>query len=160
MIYSMTREEALKILEKNSCSLCAYGSKNMESCDIKYCDNREAIKVLKQDLDESKDIKLPLYKINDRLEYGTDGNIYKLSMSNGEELEKQNYKILPTAIPYHKTGYRIIEDLRADNKSAKISCSNYGASIYTNLRFCPYCGTWYKDMKIPTDSGIESEDNE
>ena len=156
----MTREEAIKTLEENSCSLCAYGSKNMESCDIKYCDNREAIKVLKQDLDESKDIHLPLYKINGRLEYDTDGNIYKLSMSNGEELEKQNYKILPTATPYSNTGYKIIADIRADNKSTKMSCSKCGAAIYTNLRFCPYCGTWYNDMKITTDSGIESEDKE
>lgn len=157
----MTKEEAIKTLEENNCSLCNYGSKNMESCDIRYCDNREAIKVLKQEIDESKDIHLPLYKVKERIEYGTDGNAYKLSMSNGKEFEKQNIEILPTAIPYPKPkGYRIIKDLRDDNKSTKMSCSNCGAVIYTNLRFCPYCGTWYKDVKIPTDSGMESEDNE
>jgi hypothetical protein len=156
----MTREEALKTLEENICNTCNYGSKNMELCDIRYCDCKEAIETLKHETKENKDIKLPLYKINDRLEYGTDGNIYKLSMSNGKELEKQNYEILPTATPYPNTGYRIISDLRADNKSAKMSCSNCGAAIYTNLRFCPYCGTWYKDMKIPTDSEMESEDKE
>lgn len=157
----MTREEAIKTLEENICNLCAYGSKNMESCDIRYCDSKEAIETLKQETDESKDIHLSLYKVRDRIEYGTDGNLYKLSMSNGKELEKQNIEILPTATPYPKLkGYRIIKDLRADNKSTKMSCSNCGATIYTNLRFCPYCGTWYKDAKNPTDSEIESEDKE
>lgn len=44
----MTKEEAIKGLKENLCSLCAYGSQNMDSCDIKECDNRDFIKVLEQ----------------------------------------------------------------------------------------------------------------
>lgn len=45
----MTREEAINTLKENLCGLCAYGSQNMESCDIRGCDNREAIKTLEQE---------------------------------------------------------------------------------------------------------------
>ena len=31
------------------CAICAYGSQNMESCDIRGCDNRDAIKALEQE---------------------------------------------------------------------------------------------------------------
>lgn len=45
----MTREEAYKTVKENLCVVCAYGSQNMESCDIKDCDNRDAIKALEQE---------------------------------------------------------------------------------------------------------------
>lgn len=45
----MTRKEAIKTLKENLCGLCAYGSQNMESCDIRSCDNRDAIKALEQE---------------------------------------------------------------------------------------------------------------
>lgn len=45
----MTREEAYKTLKENLCAMCAYGSQNMESCDIRSCDNRDAIKALEQE---------------------------------------------------------------------------------------------------------------
>lgn len=44
----MTKEEAIKGLKENLCSLCAYGSQNMDSCDIRECDNRDYIKALEQ----------------------------------------------------------------------------------------------------------------
>jgi hypothetical protein len=40
--------EAIKTLKENICAQCAYGS-DMENCDIRYCDNREAIKILEQE---------------------------------------------------------------------------------------------------------------
>ena len=43
----MTREEAIKTLQDNICATCAYGS-TMDKCDIAYCDNRHAIKTLKE----------------------------------------------------------------------------------------------------------------
>jgi hypothetical protein len=43
------KEKAIEILKGNLCTVCAYGSQNMMSCDIKYCDNREAIKALEQE---------------------------------------------------------------------------------------------------------------
>lgn len=42
----MTREEAVKTLKENFCAMCAYGSQNMESCNIRGCDNRDAIQAL------------------------------------------------------------------------------------------------------------------
>ncbi len=44
----MTKEKAIKGLKENLCSLCAYGSQNMDSCDIRECDNRDYIKALEQ----------------------------------------------------------------------------------------------------------------
>lgn len=45
----MTREEAYKTIKENLCAMCAYGSQCMESCDIRSCDNRDAIKALEQE---------------------------------------------------------------------------------------------------------------
>lgn len=45
----MTREEAIKTLKENLCNICSYHGKNMESCDIAYCDNRAAIRTLEQE---------------------------------------------------------------------------------------------------------------
>lgn len=39
-------EEAIKTLKENLCGQCAYGSQCMELCDIRSCDNRDAIKYL------------------------------------------------------------------------------------------------------------------
>lgn len=44
----MTKKQAIKGLKENLCSLCAYGSQNMDSCDIRECDNRDYIKALEQ----------------------------------------------------------------------------------------------------------------
>ena len=45
----MTREEAIELLKEYLCAMCAYGSQSMESCDIRGCDNRDAIKALEQE---------------------------------------------------------------------------------------------------------------
>jgi len=45
----MTREEAIETLKENFCAICAYGSQSMMSCDIRGCDNRDAIKALEQE---------------------------------------------------------------------------------------------------------------
>ena len=44
-----TTEEAIKTLKENCCAMCAYGSQDMDSCDIRGCDNRDAIKALEQE---------------------------------------------------------------------------------------------------------------
>jgi hypothetical protein len=44
----MTKKQAINGLKDNLCSLCAYGSQNMDSCDIRECDNRDYIKALEQ----------------------------------------------------------------------------------------------------------------
>lgn len=45
----MTREEAIKTLKENCCAMCAYASHDMDSCDIRGCDNRDAIKTLERE---------------------------------------------------------------------------------------------------------------
>jgi len=44
----MTFDEAIKTLKENICATCAYSS-HMESCDIRSCDNRDAIEALEQE---------------------------------------------------------------------------------------------------------------
>ena len=48
----MTREEAIKTLKENYCAMCAYGSQSMMSCDIRGCDNMDAIKALEQEQEQ------------------------------------------------------------------------------------------------------------
>jgi hypothetical protein len=48
-----TLNEAIKTLKENLCGSRAYGSQNMESCDIRGCDNRDAIKVIEKNLCDS-----------------------------------------------------------------------------------------------------------
>ena len=50
----MTREEAIKTLKENSCAQCAYASYDMDSCEIRGCDNRDAIKVLERESCDNK----------------------------------------------------------------------------------------------------------
>ena len=45
----MTREVAINTLKENCCAICAYGSQDMDSCDIRSCDNRDANKSLEQE---------------------------------------------------------------------------------------------------------------
>ena len=49
----MIKEDAIKGLKENLCSLCVYGSQNMDSCDIRECDNRDYIKALEQQSTQS-----------------------------------------------------------------------------------------------------------
>lgn len=45
----ISREQAYKTIKENLCAMCAYSSRCMESCDIRSCDNRDAMKVLEQE---------------------------------------------------------------------------------------------------------------
>lgn len=114
----MNKEEALKTLKENLCNICSYLGKNMESCDIGYCDNRAAIRTLEKETKESKDIHLPLYKVGDRIEPGTDGNAYKLSMSNGKEFEQQPCEDSIS----RKAVFELIDDCNSDGLKG-IFCS-------------------------------------
>lgn len=82
----MNREEAIKILKQRECCRECVVDCTCNECDKAF---EMAIEALKQEPKESKDIHLPLYKVGDRIEPGTDGNAYKLSMSNGKEFEQQ-----------------------------------------------------------------------
>ena len=67
----MTREEAIKTLKENYCAMCAYGSQDMDSCDIRSCDNKDAIKALEQEPCEDEYIKVP----KKALKYRTTGMV-------------------------------------------------------------------------------------
>lgn len=49
------RQGAIETLKENLCGMCAYDSQNMESCDIRGCDNRDAIKAIERDLSKRKE---------------------------------------------------------------------------------------------------------
>lgn len=82
----MNREEAIKILKQRECCRECVADCTCNECDKAF---EMAIEALKQEPEESKDIHLPLYKVGDRIEFDTDGNAYKLYMSNGNEFEQQ-----------------------------------------------------------------------
>lgn len=42
----MTADEAFKTLTENICQQCGYWARCMDECDLRGCDNRDAIKVL------------------------------------------------------------------------------------------------------------------
>ncbi|MDT3387702.1 MAG: hypothetical protein LIR46_08090 [Bacteroidota bacterium] len=54
----MTREEAIKTLKENYCAMCSYGLQDMDSCDIRSCDNKDAIKTLEQELTTKNDLEV------------------------------------------------------------------------------------------------------
>ena len=58
------RKKAIETLKENLCAMCAYGSQNMESCDIRSCDNRDAIKALDQEPTTKNEtlVSLDVYK--------------------------------------------------------------------------------------------------
>lgn len=77
----MTREEASKTLIENLCAMCAYGSQNMESCDIRSCDNRDAIKAIEQE-------SIAEERYQDLVEYFGDEDIAKCVLEDREEFKK------------------------------------------------------------------------
>lgn len=90
----MKREEAIKTLKENCCAMCAYCSKDMDSCDICSCDNKDAIEVLEQE------------PCTDAIKYFT--TIYELSQTLGvpydfvdEQIKKAitALKVLPPVTP-------------------------------------------------------------
>ena len=50
----MTNREAIETLKENVCLICAYGGKNIDECDIRYCDNREAFNIAIKALENQK----------------------------------------------------------------------------------------------------------
>lgn len=89
----MTREEAIKTLKENYCAMCAYGSQDMDSCDIHSCDNKDTIKALEQEpcegaisrqavLDEAFEVDTKEYGrievVGDEAEYYSDEEMAEL----------------------------------------------------------------------------------
>lgn len=95
----MTEKQAIKGLKENMCSLCAYGSQNMDSCDIRECDNRDYIKALEQPtmdkamihvlVKETDDLKTEIGRLREEL---TDKS-YELWKESYEEEHLRNIRL-------------------------------------------------------------------
>lgn len=133
----MTEEQAIKGLKENLCSLCAYGSQNMDSCDISECDNRDYIKALEHQPSEDcvsreqaiktigTDIQLNLEGRRGLLKYSDEiKDILKALLDNQEK----KLKALPPITPTHGTC-----------KDCHNAVKNYGnGRIYCLLSNCIY----------------------
>lgn len=92
----MNREEAIKTLKENSCNICSFLAKDMESCSIAYCDNREAIRTLEQEpCEDSISRKAVFETIDDCNSDGLKGIF--CSYVDGEKF-KEYIKELPSVI--------------------------------------------------------------
>ena len=63
----MTIKEAFETLKENLCGMCAYGSQCMESCDIRSCDNRDAIKALEQTFCKNAEYEKDLNELKEQI---------------------------------------------------------------------------------------------
>lgn len=43
-----TKEEAIQTLKSNLCGICSYSCSDMDNCDVRYCDNKDAIEFLEK----------------------------------------------------------------------------------------------------------------
>ena len=137
----MTREEAIKTLKENYCAMCAYGSQNMDSCDIRSCDNRDAIKALEQ---ESCDDCVRRQEVLDSIHANcVYENEYNLTAKHIEDAVKQ----LPSVTSQQKIGHWIY-----DNATYNWRCDKCGETPKTmgyvgsdkfmaeHFKFCNHCG--------------------
>lgn len=112
----MTREEAIETLKENLCSVCAYGSQNMELCDIRGCDNRDAIKALEQK------------PCDDAISRQVVLDMMQMRMS-GKELYKAVYE-LQSVTPTQRW-VPVSERLPEDEQEVLVSCKNGCVSLDT-----------------------------
>lgn len=97
----MTEEQAIKGLKENLCSLCAYGSQNMDSCDIRECDNRDYIKALERQSSEDCVSRQAVFEtIDDCNRDGLKGIF--CSYDDGERFKEYIKKLSPVT-PTHGT---------------------------------------------------------
>jgi hypothetical protein len=156
----MTRK-AIKTLKENLCGLCAYGSQNMESCDIRSCDNRDAIKALEQELcnsccggDQKEKAKLCQKSYLAGLEHRQEPCVDAISREemlkyqyylHGKMSNEENHKLwqfiksLPSVTPKQKTGKWNV--LGYDDPSVRMyKCSECHMKITLKFNYCPNCG--------------------
>lgn len=130
----MTREEAIETLKENFCAMCAYGSQSMMSCDIRGCDNRDAIKALEKEPCEDCISRQAVEEITWEMPNYTDA-------LNVLTEVRDKVRVLPSVTPQQKVGKWI----RVDKD--KLKCSEceiiHFIAQYTrsaNINYCPNCG--------------------
>jgi hypothetical protein len=128
----MTREEAIKTLKENLCGLCAYGSQNMESCDIRSCDNRDAIKVLEQEpCEDAISREDAMFMI---LHYGNE-----IRHEVMDDIKASMIK-LPSVTHARPKGHwiREFDDIEGE---VRFTCSNCRKYQLFETDFCYHCGS-------------------
>ena len=96
-------------------------------------DRRAVLQIIDEWYDDKADIEdlivrityMPSATPTERVEYGTDGNAYKLSISNGKEFE-----------PTERTGHWT----NRYNEVFKYYCDKCGTGSDLRTNFCPNCG--------------------
>jgi hypothetical protein len=127
----MTRK-AIKTLKENLCGLCAYGSQNMESCDIRSCDNRDAIKVLEQEpCEDAISREDAMFLI---LHYGNE-----IRHEAMDDIKASMIK-LPSVTHARPKGHWIREfnDIEGE---VRFTCSNCRKHQLFETDFCYHCGS-------------------
>ena len=129
----MTRQEAFKGLKENICAMCAYGSQNMDTCDIRGCDNRDYIKALEQE---------PCDDAISRQEAIKQCGFGMTNLLIADCLRK-----LPPVTPQPKTGHWIAN--KAKNYPGWVHCSECGEDWTHDGRppYCPACGARMRKEK-------------
>ena len=117
----MTRKEILYHLQENLCATCSYAS-DMESCDIRKCDNKDLIKALSSEQCEdavSREAALKAFKP------------YGISQDAWESCDTfKRLNALPSVYPTAKTGrLKIIEN----NGIYRLICSCCGHEIWHTI---------------------------
>lgn len=121
----MTTEEAIKTLKENCCAMCAYGSQYMDSCDIRGCDNRDAIKALKREpCEDCVSRQAVLDIVNNPLNIRLDEIIKKL----------------PPVTPQPKTGHWIDDKCSVCGKGTEDLIDSREWYQSEDPKYCPFCG--------------------
>jgi hypothetical protein len=153
----MTRK-AIKTLKENLCGLCAYGSQNMESCDIRSCDNRDAIKELEQEpcddaISREDALEAILIRVPDFCGGDEGGNLI------GRNETASYIRNLPSVTPKLKTGHwfydESIENWRCSECKETPKTMGYCGSanfMVEHFKFCNHCGA---KMIEPQESEVE-----
>jgi hypothetical protein len=134
----MTRK-AIKTLKENLCGLCAYGSQNMESCDIRSCDNRDAIKELEQEpcddaISREDALEAILIRVPDFCGGDEGGNLI------GRNETASYIRNLPSVTHARPKGHWIREfnDIEGE---VRFVCSNCRKHQLFETDFCYHCGS-------------------
>ena len=136
----MTNEETIKTLKENCCAMCAYGSQDMDSCDIRGCDNRDAIKALEQEPCEDC---ISRQAVIDALSHMCSEDEHGITVSRANV--NSMLRVLPPVTPQPKTAHWI-------HFANSDDCSGCGWSTGKYISpsdYCPKCGA---RMIEPTES--------
>ena len=128
----MTKDEAIKTLKDNYCAMCAYGSQNMDSCDIRSCDNKDAIKILEQEPCEDAVSRTELHKaLYERFhEEDALNNITMVTLGSVRNFIKD----FPSITPQQETGKWEVDEDRI------YTCNQCNKKNLWHSLYCPNCG--------------------